>query len=384
MRVCIAQNVNITEHLALSTYLRNISNYLAQKDNIEIILLSQKGSHITKQLPENIKLYEINGNLYSIIGNIRYCLGLNGKLREINEEKRIDIIHCLYPNSSLVGAFLFKRATPAVKILYDIRSPWIDMSVKRGSVNRYISSIYKKAAYFSEKRLSHHADGFIFITKGLQEFYSDKINPRSKPVAIIPSGIDLELFSKKSASKIRDKYNLDDNNFVIGYVGGISRTRRLDFVLRVFSNIPNAEYRFMFVGDGDDRKRLETLAKDLRIQDRVIFTGSVPYERVPSYISAFNAGLCHLPDELIFRYSFPMKILEYLACGIPVLASKIDTHQNISRILSNVHIYNSPESFIQKAEEISLKQSVEVNLEQYRWESICNSIVRMYEQLLLE
>lgn len=384
MRICIAQNVNISEHLALSTYLRNISIHLAQKDNIEIVLLPLKGTTSSNQSPENFKQYEINGNLYSITGNIRYCLGLYKKLKEINSEKSIDIIHCLYPNSSLFGAAIFKKTYPAVKILYDIRSPWIDMSIEHGSIISNISPIYKKAAYFIEKQLSHHADGYIFITEGLQKFYENKIKLDSKPIDIIPSGIDLELFKKTKASKIRCAYNLIDSNFIIGYVGGISRTRRLDFILQAFSEIPNASYRLMFVGDGDDRQNLEKLAREFRIQDRVIFTGFVPHENIPNYISAFDVGLCHLPDIFIYRYSFPMKILEYLACGIPVLASKIETHENISRRLPDVHIYNSLESFLQQVKEVSLKRNVTTNLDEYRWESICDSIVQMYKQLLYD
>jgi len=382
MKICIAQNVNISEHLALSTYLRSISGYLAKKDNIEASLVTLKGLQTPKHLPKSIKLYEINGNLYSITGNIRYCLGLYKKLKEINKEKSIDIIHCLYPNSALLGAVLFKRISPTVKILYDIRSPWIDMSVARGSVSRYIAPFYSKAAYFSEKKLSHHADGFIFITEGLKKFYEDKIKLDSKPANIIPSGIDIELFRKMASKKIKGDYNLSDQNFIIGYVGGISKTRQLDFALRAFSHISNVKYRLMFVGEGDDKQNLEKLARELQIQDRVIFTGSVRYEDVPHYISAFDVGLCHLPDVFVFRHSYPMKILEYLACGIPVLASKIEAHENISRELSNVYIYNSPESFIQQVKEISLERNVPTNLDEYRWESICDSIVQMYEQLL--
>lgn len=79
-----------------------------------------------------------------------------------------------------------------------------------------------------------------------------------------------------------------------------------------------------------------------------------------------------------------MKILEYLACGIPVLASKIETHENISRRLPDVHIYNSLESFLQQVKEVSLKRNVTTNLDEYRWESICDSIVQMYKQLLYD
>lgn len=391
MKVCIAQNVSLSDHLALSTYLRSISKYLTKQKDIELILLPLRGSKVPEDLPNNIDVCEINASLYSIKGNFRYAIGLYNKLKELNKKEDIDLIHCLYPNSSVLGAALFKRKSQKTKIVYDIRSPWIEMSLERGSIPRYLAPIYHKVSYFSESFLDKYVDGYIFITEGLKRFYENKIKLDSKPSNIIHSGIDLNLFSRKNPSIIRDRYNLKDDDFLLGYVGVISRMRELDFILGAFQKLTkiNETYKLMLVGDGDDKKHLETLAKKLQIQNKVIFTGKVPYEQVSYYVSAFDVGLCHLPDKLIFRYSFPMKILEYLACETPVLASDIEAHREIARKLDkNIILYNFIDisDFIDKVLKIAKQYYPKENnwslVSEFSWRDISNKLKFFYKGIL--
>lgn len=383
MRVCIAQNVSLSDHLALSTYLRSISKYLANEKNIELILLPLKGTNIPNDIPDNIEIHEIPGGLYSLKGNIQYSYNLYKKLNEISKEKTIDIVHCLYPNSSVMGAALFKRQSPKTRIIYDIRSPWIEMSVERGSIPLHIAPIYRRIAYFAESFLNKYVDGYIFITEGLKKFYEDKIKLDSKPFDVIPSGVDLNLFSIRNATTIRDQYNLKDDDFLLGYVGGIARMRELDFVLKAFKKLTETDgnYKLMFVGDGDDKEHLEVLIRELQIQDKVIFTGRVPYEQVPYYMSAFNAGICHLPDRLVYRYSFPMKVLEYLACSIPVLASDIEAHREIGKQLEGVYIYETEEKFKTFVPDCLnpefCTRSSRIDL--FSWENLTNRIIKNYD-----
>lgn len=383
MRVCIAQNVSLSDHLALSTYLRSISKYLANEKNIELVLLPLKGTNIPDDIPNNIEIHEISGNLYSPKGNIQYSYNLYKKLNEISKEKQIDIIHCLYPNSSVAGAALFKRKSPRTRIIYDVRSPWIEMSVERGSIPPYAAPVFRRIAYLAESFLDKYVDRYIFITEGLKKFYENKIKLDSKHFDVIPSGVDLNLFSIKDTRAVRDQYNLKDDDFLLGYVGGIARMRELDFVLRAFKKLTETDgnYKLMFVGDGDDKGYLEALTRELQIQDKVIFTGRVPYEQVPYYMSAFDAGICHLPDRLVYRYSFPMKVLEYLACSIPVLASDIEAHREIGKQLEGVYIYENEEGFKNFVldrlnPEFRTRRS---RIDLFSWENLTNKIVKNYD-----
>lgn len=76
--------------------------------------------------------------------------------------------------------------------------------------------------------------------------------------------------------------------------------------------------RFALVGDGPERRRLEALARDLGLADRVHFVGRVAHERLGDYYSA--ADVVTLASE---QEGWPNVLLESMACGTPVVATDI-------------------------------------------------------------
>jgi len=91
MKVCISQNVSLLDHLSLSTYLRSTSKYLTKQKDIELILLTLRGSEIPEYLLKNIDVYEINASLYSMKGNLRYTISLYNKLKELNKKEDVKL-----------------------------------------------------------------------------------------------------------------------------------------------------------------------------------------------------------------------------------------------------------------------------------------------------
>jgi glycosyltransferase involved in cell wall biosynthesis len=385
MNVVIAQNVSLDNHLALSTYLRSIAKYLARHEGVDLHLMVQGPSGRLEGLPPR-GIHPIEADTYSLKGNIKYAWRLYRGLRALNERSRIDLIHCLYPNSSLQAAVLFKKTcSPEVKIVYDIRSPWIEASVERLSLGLE-AALYRRIAYASEAFLGKFVDGFIFITRGLKDVYEKKLKEDLEPSLLVPSGVDLDLFSRRDPSPVRARYGIREGDVLIGYVGVLSSERELDFPLRAIKELRGRErrYRLMFVGDGDDRERLQELAASLKLEDNAIFTGLVDHELVPQYISAFDFGLCHLPDTLFFRNSFPMKVLEYAACGTPVLASRIHAHQAISQDIPMILYANqSPSDLAHKVLEAGDRAVwAEDMVHLYAWDNIAEALVNCYRDIL--
>ena len=141
----------------------------------------------------------------------------------------------------------------------------------------------------------------------------------------------------------------------------------------------------MFIGKGGDTENLKDLVKKESLDDKVIFIETVPHKEIPKYISSFNFGLCHLPDVFVFRSSFPLKILEYLASEIPVLASDMPANNEISKKLKFVYLYkNSPKNFIKTfkdaCEKVKMQKSLKQNLYAYDWKSIKNKYYEIYSK----
>ncbi|MHA1882781.1 MAG: glycosyltransferase family 4 protein [Candidatus Thorarchaeota archaeon] len=383
MRVCISQNVSLADHLALSTYLANMVKYLSRQNDLELILLTCEGSGHLPEIEGSVEIREIPSDLYSLRGNWKYFRNVLCELADIERTGHIDVIHCLYPLSSLMGASLFKHKHPQTTLVYDIRSPWIDMSVERGSIPSPMGGIYKTAVYGFESILSDNVDAFIFITDGLKKHYEKRLPIAERPLSVIPSGIDLDHFNRRDGSKIRADYGIGEEEIVLGYVGGVSSMRDLGFLIRGFKKASEQrkDLRLMIVGDGDDLENLSRLSREIGCEESTIFTGRVDYSRIPGYISALDIGLCHLPDKLVFRYSFPMKILEYLSCGIRVLASDIQAHSEIVKDIDGIILYKDMQSFVSSLCDLERENHRSIpGLERYSWEQIAASIRELWEE----
>src|SRR3989344_227109 len=219
--VIVVQNVDLSEDLAVSVFLKNMlkvfSNYNDLK--VEVITAKQKGEFSVK----NIKIHQTGVGLYSIKDNLKFSIQVYKELKEINKKERIHIIDCFYPNSSLMGAVLFKLfINRRVRLVYQVRSPWIEMAMFRSVVKK--SGLFKKLAYFSEYVLSYFVDHYIFITEGLKDYYKGKIRLKNN-YSIIPSGVNTELFYPRDGSKIRKKYGIRKNDVLLGMVGNLARVR---------------------------------------------------------------------------------------------------------------------------------------------------------------
>lgn len=376
--VCIAQNASLSNQLGLSTYLKNIADYLAKRKGINLKIICVKSPDTNKIERQNFDVQEIRGDSYSLLGNLRYSYGLYKKLKQI---KKLDIIHCLYPFSSLLSAVIYKKINNnSVKIIYDVRSPWIEMGVEKDLFPSVLVNLIKKIFYKIEAKLARNVDSFIFITDGLKRFYEQQLELESYSHTEIPSGVDTNLFSYRDEPFIGGEYRIDEDDFVIGYVGAIQKMRKMDFTIHALKHLNKIRNncKAVFVGEGPDIPRLKCLADDLALSKQVIFTGKVPYEKVPKFISLFDVGVCHLPDKLAVRYSFPLKILEYLSCKAPVLCNDIEAHQHIARDLKNVFIYSDLKSFIDTVENISYEP--DDNIKNYDWENIVDRIVEVYQR----
>jgi len=382
MKIFIIQNTPLNEPLPLSVYLTGLLRNLKKNKDYEINLIVGESRNIPNEIKQLCnKIYQLDSNTYSIKDNINFSFKVNSILNKENKEKNIDIVHCFYPNSSLLGGVLFKITNPKIKLIYDVRSPWIDMSVERGFINKYIAPIYKKTIYSEEKFLCKFVNKFIFITEGLADYYKKKvkIKPNQK-IYVSPSGVDLRLF-KRIKSNIRKEYNIGPNQILIGSVGGIAKIRRLEEFIHIFNKVilKNKNVKLMFIGAGDALQELKNLTKKLNLQENIIFVGKVEHKEVPRYMSAFDFGLCHLPNIAIYENSFPLKILEYLACGVPVLVSELKTHFEISKKLKGIFIYTDKEDLL-KIIKSNGRDNKKNNIIDYSWLKIIKNYMGVWKE----
>ena len=382
----MVQNVSLAGHLALSTYLRNLVESLSRTEGVNVTALVS-GGYPDGRVTNDCEILESGTDLYSILGNLFFVAWSLITLWRVGRRNHIDLIHGLYPSSSTIACILYKwMFSQRTKIVYDIRSPWIDMSTQRGRVNAKQGGIFRLAATWLERTILGFVDGSVFITEGLKKQYLEWGLKPPFHCVVSPSGVDTDFFQPRGRGMLRTRLGLSEQVSVIGYVGGIARTRKLSFLFDGLAELNNRKHEkwfLVFVGAGNDLAALKHKATRRGINN-VRFLGEVSHSEVPKFISDLDMGVCHLPATPLFNTSFPMKVLEYLACGIPALLSDMPAHRELAREIPGTAIYDfTPESFVEAA--LKLRRNVKVKPEdvsRFSWARIARMLSKFYKSVL--
>lgn len=185
------------------------------------------------------------------------------------------------------------------------------------------------------------------------------------------------------------------DDFVISYIGGLARHRRLDTVIRampaVLQLIPNA--KLIIMGETDRRPEYRALAEELGLYDRVEFLGWQKFEDVPSYIAAAHVGvLPQIPDEQT-NNSMPHKLFQYWYMMKPMVVSNCTSVRRIVEetgggIVCEADI-NDSQAWADALVSIydpAVRQGMGVKgreavLRQYNWETDSRRLIELYRLL---
>jgi glycosyltransferase involved in cell wall biosynthesis len=94
-------------------------------------------------------------------------------------------------------------------------------------------------------------------------------------------------------------------------------------VIRTFAKEANHDDYLVIIGAGEQAKQLEGIAKDLGIQNKVLFTGLVRFADLPRYLAIADVAINPLRPSLVSNTALPNKVLQYMASGLPVVSTRL-------------------------------------------------------------
>ncbi len=174
--------------------------------------------------------------------------------------------------------------------------------------------------HYQEKLLKLGApwlDLMIYVG-GVQKMFWDRRGLKPKKAKIIFNGIDLERFKLTPSVDIRAQLGIQHDEFVLGIVASFRPEKNHAELVKALAvaQSKGITARVLMIGEGVTRCEIEKLAHDLGVLDKIIFTGE--QSDVYPYIKACNMGVLCSQIE-----TFPLSVIEFLASGVPVIASNV-------------------------------------------------------------
>lgn len=210
----------------------------------------------------------------------------------------------------------------------------IDCDDYEAESNRTSAQWQKYVLRHFEKNLPKKADLVTTNTHFMRDqIILQGINPEK--IFYLPNGVDTERFSQpgpERVARLRTELQLDGKR-VIGYFGSLNLVNHpVDLLLRSFKLLTETidEVTLLIVGGGKDLELLETLAEELGLKDKVVFTGRVKPDEMHLYYRLADVSVDPVNDTLADRGRCPLKIFESWQMGVPVVTSDVGDRKLLS------------------------------------------------------
>ena len=165
------------------------------------------------------------------------------------------------------------------------------------------------------------SERLIAVSASVAEEVSRFAPSAADKVTVVPNGVSLQHFRPNESTRIdiRGKLNIPLESSVMITAGRLAAEKGTHLAIEAMKKIEDGTAHLLILGEGEDRARLEQLSRAENLSGRVHFTGFVPHDELPAYLSA--ADLFLMPT--LRQEGLPITLVESLAAGLPVVASNI-------------------------------------------------------------
>ena len=188
-----------------------------------------------------------------------------------------------------------------------------------------LNRAHRSTTRYLEGRVYSNVDSIMAITPHHAHYVISLGAPESR-VRLLPLPIDTSIFRPSvDYSEIRQKWGIDERQPVVLFIGTLFEFSGLDGFIPVFHRVLESvpEAKLLIVGDGPQRPKLERIISELGLTAKATITGFQPYQTMPQYINLATVCINPFLNTEATKDIFPGKIIQYIACGKPAVATPL-------------------------------------------------------------
>lgn len=188
----------------------------------------------------------------------------------------------------------------------------------------YRDTLLPKVAVEAERVALSRADAVFVVSETLRKHVLD-LGIEPGRIHVVPNGVDAQRFAPAARDELlRDKLGLRGAK-AIGFVGGLRPWHGVEILPELLQSLlaKHPETKLIFVGTGPLERDLKSKVAEKKLSDRVAFLGAVAHDDVAPIIRQFDIALAPYPEHAHSFYFSPLKLFEYLACGVATVAADV-------------------------------------------------------------
>ena len=302
----------------------------------------------------HIRAGEPEAHLGELYAHLPEFLNQLNAFRE-EEGLKYDVVHSHYWLSSWIGRELSQEmGVPHVVTFHTLGL--IKMQSRAGEVEQAERPVV-------EAEVMATADRIIAFSPHERDAMARLYGADAGKVSLVPCGVDLSVFRPLDRDSVRARLGLNGDKILL-YVGRIEPLKGLDLLVETAAQMDSQDgVRVMVVGadvNGDrELDRVKQLARERDLEDKIDFVGQVDHKELPLYYNA--ADVCVVPS---YYESFGLVALEAMACGTPVVATRVG---GLSTIIQHgrtgyLKSWRCPEAFANSVEMIISSNGLQQSL----------------------
>jgi len=269
----------------------------------------------------------------------------NTHLAKIIKGLGLDIIHTNTEFSlGVFGRYMAKELNiPLIHTYHTIYEDYTHYIINLS----LLDPLTKNAARKISSKFCNSADKVIVPTQKVKDLLlSYEVNHN---ISVIPTGIELDKFAKcnYNSEKIRNLRNnlgIGVKDKVILYIGRIAEEKNIAEIMIVMKSYMKGkdDVKLVLIGDGPEKRKLEVMAKELKINDKTIFAGARPWDEIGMYYQIGDVFVSASQSE-----TQGLTYIEALASGLPVVAKSDPCLDGVLENNVNGQTFNDKEELLQ-------------------------------------